>query len=149
MNSGTAYELSRVVMEREPGPIDQMVFAEALYRNGQTDEAIVELVALRHDGSAPKSARNEAFALSARLASEAFDFQALRRVCSEWFEFDPADKRAAWNLVHSLLRLGRSEQAFDVAERTRLEPETIDQAELLAAVLDANPDSEEAARAIR
>lgn len=139
-------ELSRALVSRQPIPLDRLVFADALYRVGDRQEAIAEVNALRRDPTVPRDIRSDAYAYSARIASDAFDFQSLERVTREWLEFDQSEKRAAWNLVHALLRLTRSSEAVEIADRLSLEPEQLDQAELLAAVLDDGGDLETAAR---
>jgi hypothetical protein len=141
-------ELSRALMAREPTPLDRMIFVDAVYRAGGRDEAQAELVTLRRDEAVPTEIRRDAYAYSARVALDAFDFELLRRVSVEWFEFVPSDKRAAWNYLHALLRLGRSREAISFADEHQIEPAAIDQAELLAAVLDDHPDPEVAARRI-
>jgi len=139
-------ELSRAITAKEPAPLDRLIFADALYRAGERQEAIAELRALRHDEAVPRDIRSDAYAYSARIASDEFDFPSLERITGEWLELDQSEKRAAWSRVHALLRLTRSAEAIQVVERFNLEPERLDQAELLAAVLEDGGEPETAAR---
>jgi hypothetical protein len=141
-------ELSRAVVSRQPLPLDRLIFADALYRGGDHHQAVSELVALRQDDNAPRDIRRDAFAYSTQIASEASDFSALERIAREWLGFDPSDRRAGWRRIYALLRLARSEEALEMVSRLQLEPETIEEAELLAAVLEESDEVESAVRRI-
>jgi len=141
--------LSRALVAKGPTPLDRLVFVDALYRSNERDEALVELVSLQHDESVPHDGRAEAFAYAAQIAMDAFDFEAVQRICAEWFEFDPNDKRASWGFIHALLRLGRGREALKFALETGLEPNVEREAELLAAVFDEDDDAAAVARRIR
>jgi hypothetical protein len=140
--------LSRAIASKQSLPIDRLILADAPRRTGDQREASTELTNLRRDENAPREIRDEAFTLSARIASEAFDFAGLERVTQEWLAFAPAQRSAAWSRIYALLRLARPDDAYDVVEQLSLEPETVEQAELLAAVLGEARDLESAARRI-
>jgi hypothetical protein len=143
---GRVLELSRALATKRPQPLDRLILADALYRNSERQEAIAELSALRNDGEVPAEIRNDAYATSASIASDAHDFQGLEQVSREWLAFNPSEKRAGWTLLDALYRLARSGAAVEVIDRLRLEPERLDQAELFVAVLS---DAGEAERAVR
>jgi hypothetical protein len=141
-------ELSGALDAKGPSPFDRLILADALYKSEQRSEAIRIFGELRVDDAIPTEVRDESFAYSARAVSRAFDFQTLEQVTGAWLEFNPQSNRAVWNRAYALLRLARSVEALELLEQAGLEPETTDEAELLAAVLEDAGDVEAAARRI-
>jgi hypothetical protein len=139
-------ELSRALATKRPQPLDRLILADALYRNNERQEAIAELSALRNDNEAPADVRNDAYATSASIASDAHDFQALEQVSREWLDFNPSETRAGWTLTNALYHLARSVAAVEVIDRLGLDPQRLDQAELFVAVLSDAGDAERATR---
>jgi hypothetical protein len=111
-------EVSRALVAGQPVPLDRLVFGDALRRTGNHQEAVAEFTALRRDQNVPRDIRDDAYAYSARISAEAFDFQGLERVTREWIEFDENNQRPVWYLIHALLRLARVSEAARICRRT-------------------------------
>jgi hypothetical protein len=133
-------ELSRAIVQRDPSPEDRLIFADALRRTGSSHEALTQLVSLRRDENVPQEIRTDAFATSAQIVSDAFDYSSLEAISGEWLEFDSEDSQAGWARVWALLRLMRPAEALALAGELGLEPRSEGDAHLLAAALDQASD---------
>ena len=71
-------ELSHAITSKQPEPLDRLILADALHRTGERQEAITELTALRRDANAHAEIRNDAYALSAQIASAEFELSDAR-----------------------------------------------------------------------
>jgi hypothetical protein len=141
-------ELSRAIVQRDPSPEDRLIFADALRKSGSGQEALTHLVSLRRDENVPRGIRADAYATSAQIASDAFDYPTLEAISKEWLQFDPEDTQAGWARVWALLRLMRPDQALSLARELGLEPRSERDANLMAAALDEASDPLTAAREI-
>lgn len=133
-------ELSRAIVQKDPSPEDRLIFADALRRTDSTQEAVAQLISLRRDEDVPPDIRTDAYATSAQIASDAFDYPTLDAISREWLEFDAGDTQAGWARVWALLRLMRPAEALAVARELELEPRSERDAQLLAAALDQASD---------
>ena len=127
-------------------PEDRLLRADALAKNGVIADALAVYDALGRSQPVTEI-RSSAFSWSTQLASDNFDHATVERITGEWLEFDPGRERVAWGRLFALHRLGRSQEALQLAGQLNFDPEPNrqDLAELLVAVLSEG-DLERAAR---
>jgi tetratricopeptide (TPR) repeat protein len=126
---------SRQLLREQGDPRDRLALAEALRHLGNRPEAEREFRVVVGDRDLDPDLRQGAFGGLAEIAGRDRDYEALRGVAEEWLEAFPESANAIWNLLFSLVRLSRHDEAWRHFDEKQPQADTPERATVLAEIL--------------
>lgn len=133
-NWDKAIPLYERAVQRDPSPINQLAFAEALREAGRLDEAREQALNIARRADYAPFIRDTAYRIAYTLVQQSGDIASQAGLAEEWMEITETPK-VAWSFVWALARLARYEDARSIIERKGLSPTEEQDAELYADVV--------------
>ncbi|MBA2360993.1 MAG: hypothetical protein H0V79_08695 [Actinobacteria bacterium] len=146
-----ALRLSDALLARDAAQDDDRLrHASLIFRNGGSDQAVSEFLALARDARRSRTPRRRAYRGAAEILEERNDYGQLESVTDEWIRFATEDVDAGWLRLFSLVRRSLVERALERWREEELPVQTEQQALLLAQIFSlAAPPGEAVAEIAR
>lgn len=125
---------SRALVALTNDPDDRLNWARALSRSGETDAARAQFLTVARKPSTSSHLKDRAFGLAVAEV-DPLDFVGREDLAAEWIEAVPPSPAARWNLAYAYTRLGRVPEAYELVGECGPEDLTLDQARLLAEIV--------------
>lgn len=130
-----AIDLIGAAAQKTSTPRVHLRHAYLLARAGRGGEALPSLRTMQDNGSLTVGLRVQAVILELETRAERLEWDQVERLARRWRELEPTAVNADWEIVHALARLGRHPDALAHIDANSLEPDSINRAELAAAVI--------------
>ncbi len=114
---------------------DRLALADTSRRAGDTDTAEREFLALARAPEVADQIRSSAFAGAMEIVGANRNYTATHELASEWHKALPDDANGLWNLLFSLARLARHDEAYELLGQAKPDADTPERALLLAEIL--------------
>ncbi len=123
------------LVERSGQATDRVALADTMEKAGDPGGGRDIFLAVARDPRVATRIRGMGYSGAIEIASQAADFEEIRRLAEEWNSHLPGEENAIWNLLFALARLAEHGRALQLFERTEPDPDTEQRASLLAEIL--------------
>lgn len=130
-----ARDRSAKLLDISKRPIDRLALADTTNKSGASAKARELFLAAARDRDADERIRGMGYSGAVEIASEARDYEEIRRLSQEWHSELPDDPNGTWNLLFGLARVAQHQKAYELFKEVNPDPNTQQRASLLAEIL--------------